>query len=267
MVYRASSLDLDERAADHYLTGRLRLRAGFDRPDLRTGSKIFERVPQRPLLSQGHRERRPLELHTATQSLQMHGDHDWRSTQTQRPLVWLLSPHAYTQRELRAADGSPASLASATPPCRGLATVKSASILSFREKSSPESAMESTTGTIVLHGEHYRYYSTYPASAAARPRHHGTAGTGWVRNSILSRVKTMVIYRTVLEKKQRFQVIRGMHGIYKCVLHTPHGSNPACEVQESAQSGRQRQRPPASRSADSRSPPALDDDADLRVCQ
>jgi hypothetical protein len=36
----------------------------------------------------------------------------------------------------------------------------------------------------------------------------------------------MVIYIVILEKKQRFEVIRGVHGILQCVLYTPHASNP-----------------------------------------
>ncbi len=40
----------------------------------------------------------------------------------------------------------------------------------------------------------------------------------------------MPIYLVILEKKQRFEVIRGVRGIYQCVLHTPHDSNPACDL-------------------------------------
>jgi hypothetical protein len=40
------------------------------------------------------------------------------------------------------------------------------------------------------------------------------------QNSILSRVKTMQIHDLIREKKQRFEVIRGVQGIYRCVLRT-----------------------------------------------
>ena len=49
------------------------------------------------------------------------------------------------------------------------------------------------------------------------------------QNSILSRVKTMLIYAVIREKKKRFEVIRGVQCIYQCVLHDPHDSNPACD--------------------------------------
>eukprot|EP01043_Picozoa_sp_COSAG02_P026955 COSAG02_NODE_1568_length_11897_cov_632.076454_6_plen_211_part_00 len=50
------------------------------------------------------------------------------------------------------------------------------------------------------------------------------------QNSVLSRVKTIVIYLVIREKKQRFRVIRGVHDIYQWLLHTPHDSNPACDL-------------------------------------
>jgi hypothetical protein len=49
------------------------------------------------------------------------------------------------------------------------------------------------------------------------------------QNSILSRVKTMLIYIGIRDEKQRFEVIRGVHGIDQCVLQTPHDSNPVTE--------------------------------------
>eukprot|EP01043_Picozoa_sp_COSAG02_P003269 COSAG02_NODE_79_length_40228_cov_18.435762_24_plen_41_part_00 len=37
----------------------------------------------------------------------------------------------------------------------------------------------------------------------------------------------MLIYVGIRDKKQRFEVIGAVHGIYQCVLQTPHDSNPA----------------------------------------
>ncbi len=36
----------------------------------------------------------------------------------------------------------------------------------------------------------------------------------------------MLIYIVIREEKQRFEVISAVHGIYQCVLQTPHDSNP-----------------------------------------
>jgi hypothetical protein len=40
------------------------------------------------------------------------------------------------------------------------------------------------------------------------------------QNSILSRVKTMLIFSKLREKKQQFEAIRGVHGIYQRDVHT-----------------------------------------------
>eukprot|EP01043_Picozoa_sp_COSAG02_P033429 COSAG02_NODE_2281_length_9231_cov_15.017959_5_plen_74_part_00 len=45
------------------------------------------------------------------------------------------------------------------------------------------------------------------------------------QNSILSRVKTTLFYRLIRKKQQRFEVIRGLHGINHRILHTPQESN------------------------------------------
>ena len=57
--------------------------------------------------------------------------------------------------------------------------------------------------------------------------------TGWVSNSILSTVKTMLISLVFREKNQRLEVVRGVlvHCIYQLVFRTPNDSNTACDGQ------------------------------------
>eukprot|EP01043_Picozoa_sp_COSAG02_P032788 COSAG02_NODE_2206_length_9517_cov_3.928860_10_plen_83_part_00 len=44
--------------------------------------------------------------------------------------------------------------------------------------------------------------------------------TGWVRIQSSDGVKAILIFRVICEKKQRFEAIRGVHGIDQCILHT-----------------------------------------------
>ena len=57
----------------------------------------------------------------------------------------------------------------------------------------------------------------------------GERVTGWVRNSLLSTVKTTLISRVIREKMQRLGVIQGGLGIDQLVFPTRDDPNPAGE--------------------------------------
>eukprot|EP01043_Picozoa_sp_COSAG02_P019808 COSAG02_NODE_964_length_15595_cov_7.284709_17_plen_91_part_00 len=46
--------------------------------------------------------------------------------------------------------------------------------------------------------------------------------TGWVRIQSTDGVNTSLMYIVIQEKKQRFDVIRGVHFIYQWFFHTPY---------------------------------------------